>query len=167
MVIFLMDLASERYVETKYGSQEDQSVEDIITSRRKSMSHRHPDAANFPPVLLQNGDIEATADIASGSDLARTTTKSMKQSAYQDPIEKIDDPVQAEKLEAAQNRAYKQQFAAFLVLEFGVIFHSVSLTGQWPQPYTDTNLGRHWSQSWRRRRGIRNPLPRTCVPPVF
>jgi len=128
MVIFLMDLASERYVETKYGSQEDHNVEDIITSRRKSMSHRHPDAANFPPALLHNSDIEATADnITSDSDLARTTTKTMKQSAFHDPIEKIEDPVQVEKLEAAQYRAYRQQFAAFLVLEFGVIFHSVSL----------------------------------------
>ncbi|GAB7346042.1 hypothetical protein MBLNU457_4809t1 [Dothideomycetes sp. NU457] len=126
MVIFLMDLASERYVETKYGSQEDHNLEDIVTGRRKSMSHRHPDAANFPPVLLQNRDVEATADnVASGSDLARSTTKTMKQSAFQDPIEKIDDPIEAEKLAAAQDRAYRQQFAAFLVLEFGVIFHSV------------------------------------------
>jgi len=127
MVIFLMDLASERYVEMKYGSQEDHNVENIITSRRKSMSHRHPDGANFPPVLLQNDDIEAAADSSnSDSDLARTTTKNLKQSAYEDSFEKIEDPVVVEKLQAAQNRAFRQQFAAFLVLEFGVIFHSVS-----------------------------------------
>jgi zinc transporter 1/2/3 len=131
MVVFLLDLASERYVETKYGQQNDESVEDLITTSRRSVSHRHPDAGNFPPVLLQNDDLEAgaraevEAEQKGHQDMAPTSSKS--HAAFSDDMDKIKDPVVLEKLEAAQNQAYKQQIAAFLVLEFGVIFHSVSL----------------------------------------
>ena len=131
MVVFLMDLLSEKYVETKYGQQSDESVEDIITSSRRSVSHRHPDAGNFPPIVLQNDDIEAAAhaevqaEQKAHQDIANTSGKS--QSAFRDDTDKIKDPIVLEKLEAAQTQAYKQQIAAFLVLEFGVIFHSVSL----------------------------------------
>lgn len=55
-----------------------------------------------------------------------TGTGGKSHTAFSDDMEKIRDPVVLEKLEAAQTRAYKQQIAAFLVLEFGVIFHSVS-----------------------------------------
>lgn len=130
MVVFLLDLASERYVETKYGQQNDESVEDLITTSRRSVSHRHPDAGNFPPVLLQNDDLEAgartgvEAEQKGHQDMTPTSSKS--HAAFSDDMNKIRDPVVLEKLEAAQNQAYKQQIAAFLVLEFGVIFHSVS-----------------------------------------
>jgi zinc transporter 1/2/3 len=131
MVVFLMDLASERYVETRYGQQNDETVEDIITTSRRSVSHRHPDAGNFPPILLQNDDLEAGAraevenEHKGHQDITPTSSKS--HGAFSDDMDKIKDPVVLEKLKAAQNQAYKQQIAAFLVLEFGVIFHSVSL----------------------------------------
>lgn len=130
MVVFLLDLLSERYVETKYGQQSDENVEDIITSSRRSVSHRHPDAGNFPPIVLQNDDIEAAAhaevdaELNSHQDSPSTSGKS--HIAFSDDMDKIRDPIVLEKLEAAQTQAYKQQIAAFLVLEFGVIFHSVS-----------------------------------------
>jgi zinc transporter 1/2/3 len=131
MVVFLMDLLSERYVEAKYGQQNDESVEDIITISRRSVSHRHTDAGDFLPVVLQNDDIEAgacavvEAEQKDHQDITRTSSAS--HAAFSDDMDKIKDPVVLEKLEAAQNQAYKQQIAAFLVLEFGVIFHSVSL----------------------------------------
>ncbi|KAI4854252.1 ZIP zinc/iron transport family [Aureobasidium sp. EXF-8845] len=129
MVVFLMDLASERYVETKYGQQNDESVEDLITTTRRSVSHRHPDAGNFPSVLLQNEDLEAgaRAEVEAEQKGHRDTTPTSSEShaAFSDDMDKIKDPIVLEKLEAAQNQAYKQQIAAFLVLEFGVIFHSV------------------------------------------
>lgn len=131
MIVFLMDLASERYVETKYGQQNDESVEDLITTSRRSVSHRHPDAGNFPPVLLQNDDLEAGAQAEVETEQKRhqniTPTSTKSHAAFSDDMDKIKDPIVLEKLEAAQNQAYKQQIAAFLVLEFGVIFHSVSL----------------------------------------
>lgn len=141
MVVFLMDLLSERYVETKYGQQNDESVEDIITTSRRSVSHRHPDAGNFPPILLQNDDLEAAAhaevqaEEKGHGDVTRTSGKSY--TAFSDDMDKIKDPVVLEKLEAAQTQAYKQQIAAFLVLEFGVIFHSVSST--WDTCELDAN----------------------------
>jgi zinc transporter 1/2/3 len=131
MVVFLMNLLSERYVETKYGQQNDESVEDIITTSRRSVSHRHPDAGNFPPVVLQNDNIEAgtCAMVEAEQERHQDITHSGSNShiAFSDDMDKMKDPVVLEKLEAAQNQAYKQQIAAFLVLEFGVIFHSVSL----------------------------------------
>ncbi|KAI4766398.1 ZIP zinc/iron transport family [Aureobasidium sp. EXF-3400] len=129
MIVFLMDLLSERYVETKYGQQNDESVEDIITTSRRSVSHRHPDAGNFPPIVLQNDDIEAGAraevetEQKGHEDITSASSKS--HTAFSDDMDKIKDPVVLEKLKAAQTQAYKQQIAAFLVLEFGVIFHSV------------------------------------------
>jgi zinc transporter 1/2/3 len=131
MVVFLMDLLSEKYVETKYGQQNDESVEDIITTSRKSVSHRHPDAGNFQPIVLQNHDIEAGARVEveaeqkGHEDITRSSNNS--HAAFSDDMDKMKDPIVREKLEAAQAQAYKQQIAAFLVLEFGVIFHSVSL----------------------------------------
>ena len=130
MVVFLMDLLSERYVETKYGRRNDESVEDIITTSRRSVSHRHPDAGNFPPIILQNDDLEAAAHAEVQAEQKGhgdvTSTSGKSHTAFSDDMDKIKDPVVLEKLEAAQTQAYKQQIAAFLVLEFGVIFHSVS-----------------------------------------
>ncbi|KAI4854074.1 ZIP zinc/iron transport family [Aureobasidium sp. EXF-8845] len=129
MDVFLLDLASKRYVETRYGQQNDESVEDLITTSRRSVSNRHPDAGNFPPVLLQNDDLEAgaqaevEAEQKGHQDMIPTSSES--HAAFSDDMNKIEDPIVLVKLEAAQNQAYKQQIAAFLVLEFGVIFHSV------------------------------------------
>jgi hypothetical protein len=120
MVVFLMNLLSERYVESKYGQQNDESVEDIITTSRRSVSHRRPDAGNFPPIVLQNDDIEAgaraevEAEQKGHKDI--TSASSKLHAAFSDDMDKIKDPVVLEKLEAAQTQAYKQQIAAFLVL---------------------------------------------------
>ncbi|KAH0286094.1 Fe2+/Zn2+ regulated transporter [Aureobasidium namibiae CBS 147.97] len=102
MVVFLMDLLSERYVETKYGQQNDETVEDIITTSTHA---------------------EVQAEQQGHGDVTSTSGKS--HTPFGDDMDKIKDPVVLEKLEAAQTQAYKQQIAAFLVLEFGVIFHSV------------------------------------------
>jgi zinc transporter 1/2/3 len=173
MVVFLMDLASERYVETKYGQQNDESVEELITTSRRSVSHRHPDAGNFPSVLLQNDDLEAgaraevEAEQKGHQDITPTSSKS--HAAFSDDMDKIKNPIVLEKLEAAQNQAYKQQIAAFLVLEFGVIFHSVSLG---LKTYTNCRClffitGRHRSEPRCRWQRVFNPLSRTCLPSVF
>jgi zinc transporter 1/2/3 len=88
VIIFLMDLAAEVYVEHKYGV------------------HRDEDATN---VFLQGvPDREQTQQ-------ATITTKDER------PTEtwaSDDDSLIAE-------RSFRQQIAAFLLLEFGIIFHSV------------------------------------------
>ncbi|KAI5240593.1 ZIP zinc/iron transport family [Aureobasidium subglaciale] len=97
-VIFLLDLGAERYVEAKYGVHHRQgNLEDIATGR----AHAHDDStvANDSQVL---------------------DTKSTE--PYQAMSEETTD---LEKSELARENAFRTQFAAFLVLEFGVIFHSV------------------------------------------
>jgi len=129
-VIFLMDLGAERYVEMKYGAQEESNVENLITGR-SNHGHVHPDAANFPPALLQVDDIEAMGRQENGNSSASSRDEYNKEMA-------ASDPVHIEKLRIAEERAFKQQFAAFLILEFGVIFHSVCsprLTEAQPQTY--------------------------------
>lgn len=172
MVVFLMDLLSERYVETKYGQQNDESVEDIITTSRRSVSHRHPDAGNFPPIVLQNDDIEAgaraevEAEQKGHKDITSASSKS--HAAFSDDMDKIKDPVVLEKLEAAQTQAYKQQIAAFLVLEFGVIFHSVGPDlARADMSDTDSRTGRYWSQFRCCWLGILDPLSCSCFSSVF
>jgi hypothetical protein len=173
MVVFLLDLASERYVETKYGQQNDENVEDLITTSRRSITHRHPDAGDFPPVLLQNDDLEAgaraevEAEQKGHQDMTPTTSKS--HAAFSDDMDKIKDPIVLEKLEAAQNQAYKQQIAAFLVLEFGVIFHSVCLG---LKTYTNCrclcfDTGRHRSEPRCRWQGVFNTLSSACLSSIL
>ncbi|GAB7352005.1 hypothetical protein MBLNU459_g2524t1 [Dothideomycetes sp. NU459] len=105
MVIFLMDLFAERYVEMKYGSQHDHNVESMITRN----AHNHgPDSGDHPPPSMIDEDmIENMHDSGKGS------------------MNTSDDATMAEKAEALELSAFRQQIAAFLILEFGVIFHSV------------------------------------------
>ncbi|CAG8143117.1 unnamed protein product [Penicillium salamii] len=85
VVIFLLDLAAEVYVEHKYGV------------------HRDEEATN---VFLQdsNAPTPAPGPAPTEKEVATWTTE--------------DDTVMAE-------RSFRQQIAAFLLLEFGIIFHSV------------------------------------------
>ncbi|CAG8387904.1 unnamed protein product [Penicillium salamii] len=83
VVIFLLDLAAEVYVEHKYGV------------------HRDEEATN---VFLQDPNAPAPAPAPTEKQATTWTTE--------------DDSMIAE-------RSFRQQIAAFLLLEFGIIFHSV------------------------------------------
>ncbi|OJJ86859.1 high-affinity Zn(2+) transporter ZRT1 [Aspergillus glaucus CBS 516.65] len=87
MIIFLMDLAAEVYVEHKYGVERDESATDAILT---SNPHAHAGASDERP----------------------TPTRSKSNELFS------DDSSNAE-------RSFRQQIAAFLILEFGIIFHSV------------------------------------------
>ena len=87
VVIFLMDLAAEVYVEHKYGLERDDSATDaFITSHQDHMGPFNQ--ATTIPTRTKSND-----NMAEGS-------------------------INAE-------RSFQQQIAAFLILEFGIIFHSV------------------------------------------
>lgn len=122
MVIFLMDFGAERYVEYKYGMSHAESIEDVITDkpgqdsevaagRLKSLTHNQ----------LHSGDQDSNMHDAIAAAQAQ---KDM-------PLEK--DNLDSEKgldgqtpsVMAMEEQAFRQQIAAFLILEFGVIFHSV------------------------------------------
>lgn len=87
VIIFLMDLAAEVYVEHKYGVERDESATDAFLT-----SHPHAHAG--------------------ASDEGPTPTGSKSNEIFS------DDSSNAE-------RSFRQQIAAFLILEFGIIFHSV------------------------------------------
>lgn len=94
MLIFLLDLCAERYVEAKYGVQSETSVEATITTTAREEGLISEDS---------NAATEVTAELS----------------------KKTDDPAVVEKLESLEEFAFRQQIAAFLILEFGVILHSI------------------------------------------
>lgn len=105
-----MDLGAQRYVEVKYGCVEEENLEDLVTGRNHN-GHQHSLGPVTPAIALTSNDIEA---------------------ARHQSIDKKDDSNQvserssiSSKVNAMETQAYRQQIAAFLVLEFGVIFHSV------------------------------------------
>ncbi|KAK4624267.1 Zinc-regulated transporter 1 [Fulvia fulva] len=117
MSVFLMDFYAERYVEKKYGIAHGPSVSDAQAAMRV-------------------GSVDAAALRYDDHGRRRSTsTHQHLHSGDQDPQPRNVKDLEtgkAEKLslseseeDALADRAFKQQIAAFLILEFGVIFHSV------------------------------------------
>lgn len=97
MLIFLLDFGAERYVETKYGYSADEDIQGAITTAESPSANDHGHEHYIP----RNGSVSAALPSkTSSSDLEYGSTKSGQ-------------------------AAFRQQIAAFLILEFGVIFHSV------------------------------------------
>jgi len=122
MTVFLLDFAAERYVEKKYGyAHAGAPIEGAAGARsnsvdaamlRYSLSHTAANAANNAHQghqHLHSGDQDGTLG----------GPKSLEAGAGTD-----SDSIDKEKEEAAE-RGFQQQIAAFLILEFGVLFHSV------------------------------------------
>lgn len=107
-----MDLSAERYVESKYGlAHDDVNIEGLVTGedrRRSSLAHHmtHQDIHNAD----QRDNLDAIVDYAQGR--GHSTTSDEKT-----PDQKI--------IAVAEDISFRTQIAAFLILEFGVIFHSV------------------------------------------
>jgi len=127
MLIFLMDFGAERYVEHKYGfSHDHHNIEDIITDHPGSdselPSHRQPSMSHHQ---IHSGDQDDNMHNAIAAAQARNDeapTKECKELA--DESQESDIEKNTDDSEAAE-RSFRQQIAAFLILEFGVIFHSV------------------------------------------
>jgi zinc transporter 1/2/3 len=121
MLIFLMDFGAEQYVQRKYGfAHSHQNVENMITNQHdhsgEATNGRHQSVSHNQ---LHSGDQDERmhADIAAN--------QARKDESYQtedkDDLEKASTTMTEEMAE----RSFQQQIAAFLILEFGVIFHSV------------------------------------------
>ncbi|KAF2247347.1 ZIP zinc/iron transport family [Trematosphaeria pertusa] len=93
MVIFLVDLAAERYVEMKYGVSDHENIEQLITANARG-TVVPVTTASRPDAMGGKDDLEQAA-------------------------------IQEELGERMEKIAFQQQLAAFLILEFGIIFHSV------------------------------------------
>ena len=128
ILTFLMDFCAERYVEKVYGiSQHDttHAVDSTVRnasidaamlryefSRRKStQQHAHADDS-IESTEHEQAHTQHGSNPTEGKD-TEITARGDKSSFDEDEKEHVAD------------RAFKQQIAAFLVLEFGVLFHSV------------------------------------------
>lgn len=132
MLIFLLDFGAEWYVEQKYGLAHT-DVEDAVTNHKHSaeskegspmgadsaadpaptLSHKHS-AHQFLHSADQDGQpIQPIQSITPPADTVSTLKPDTP------GIESLWGDV------AETERAFRQQIAAFLILEFGVIFHSV------------------------------------------
>ena len=112
MLVFLMDFAAERYVEKKYNlshgtSSSDGAAEAQHASANAAIVHSHGHQ------YMHSGEQDGTLHNHS------TEPKSLE-----DGRNSIDSISLTSKEELAIETAFRQQIAAFLILEFGVIFHS-------------------------------------------
>ncbi|KAL6242644.1 hypothetical protein RBB50_010290 [Rhinocladiella similis] len=114
VVIFLCDFGAERYVEIKYGIESDPDIQEAVTG--------HVDGANGHAEALQDGRARSASSIA---DMRREHDDRRKFSEYEkkflEDFEEQDSDADSE----YRKNSFRQQIAAFLILEFGVIFHSV------------------------------------------
>ena len=108
IIIFLLDFTAERYVEVKYGIRSDPDVQEAVTGEADTRTNR---ATADGPIHRAGSRADAEAAAAA----ARDYEKKFSAEGYE--VDSVD--------EAARDRSFKQQIAAFLILEFGVIFHSV------------------------------------------
>lgn len=108
MVIFLFDFGAERFVEVKYGINQDADIQEAVTG------HRGP---RDPSTTPDSGVGHMTNTYS--DDLGR------RRSSYANGNKFIEEFSEDEKTMEAAANSFRQQIAAFLILEFGVIFHSV------------------------------------------
>lgn len=99
-MIFLLDFGAARYVEMKYGVPGEQDIQTAVTGQS--------DDANVKGVETD----------APGSLQIRPASFSV---AYEKGFQEYETEADS----TAREQSFRQQIAAFLILEFGVIFHSV------------------------------------------
>lgn len=108
MAVFLLDFGAELYVESKYGVVKEDERGVIISD-----VHRHDAHGNPVPIEVEV-EVERHTTSTAIPIVADIATKKGKTDF---DVEELDS--------AAARRSFQQQIAAFLILEFGVIFHSV------------------------------------------
>jgi zinc transporter 1/2/3 len=107
MIIFLFDFGAERYVEIKYGVQSEADIQEAVTGQ----GDRGASARSIVEGRTEHHDRNPSTDIG-GLPKAATYEQKFTEEFSEDDA-------------AARERSFRQQIAAFLILEFGVIFHSV------------------------------------------
>jgi solute carrier family 39 (zinc transporter), member 1/2/3 len=99
VIMFLLDFAAERYVEIKYGiTHANHNVGDLITG---------------------------TSGIDSKQLTANSTDNNLEICQEQSRQTKDKGIVDSDDATFKAERSFRQQIAAFIILEFGIIFHSV------------------------------------------
>ncbi|KAL7765748.1 hypothetical protein ACKLNR_003664 [Fusarium oxysporum f. sp. zingiberi] len=111
MFTFLFDFLADYYVQSYYGLQHnDSGVEDTITTSGTDGHQHHPDDGSNSNRLVINGQHDTEA---------ATSEKHLGGYADFKELQHLDGDSEETEL------AFKTQIAAFLILEFGVLFHSV------------------------------------------
>ncbi|KAK2626751.1 hypothetical protein QTJ16_003926 [Diplocarpon rosae] len=128
-VIFLLDFGAEQYVERKYGFAHGPNIEQVITGRAGHQPGGrgapgpldHRGAPVLPHHQMHSGDPDSAChhQIAAAQD--PKDAPSLPQKGPVDAERASPTPSLAE----LDERSFRQQIAAVLILEFGVVFHSV------------------------------------------
>ena len=119
MITFLMEFTAERYVEKRY------KIPHGISSSSTQDRHGSVDAAMMRYELSNRRRSTHQAMHSSDQDQTQPIqSQTVKRKDEESNDNGDHDSIDAEK-ERAADIAFKQQIAAFLILEFGVIFHSV------------------------------------------
>lgn len=117
MSIFMMDFAAEQYVDRKYGFAHGPSIEDVVTdqagntTRRTTLTHNQLHSGDQDPALF---------DTITQAQERKDQSPASNSFSNEKDVEKITISS-----DMAEERSFRQQISAFLILEFGVIFHSV------------------------------------------
>ncbi|KAK4944171.1 hypothetical protein LTR10_016284 [Elasticomyces elasticus] len=121
MLTFLMDFIAERCVEKKYGISQQQNVNPTENDLRSGSV----DAAMLRyEFSRRQSSVRGSREI----DRPNDTIQQQQPSSQRDVAERKNTQTFAtieEEKEHATHVAFRQQIAAFLILEFGIIFHSV------------------------------------------
>ncbi|KAH6679708.1 Zinc/iron permease [Halenospora varia] len=128
MAIFLMDFAAERYVDNKYGfAHNHQNVEDIITDYPGQDDEVAAGPRSLTHNQLHSGDQDDSmhAAITSAQRQKDAPSRSKKENESYNSDPENGKTIQTPSVTEMEERSFQQQIAAFLILEFGVIFHSV------------------------------------------
>lgn len=132
MIVFLLDFGAEFYVEQKYDLHHNEDVEhDAATEPGGSSSPEGATDGDKRPrghgshQFLHSGDQDLISP--QRQDNLDTDMSSADPSGSLDHKLSLDESVDPKSLSGVTvvEREFRQQIAAFLILEFGVIFHSV------------------------------------------
>lgn len=110
LITFLLDFAAEYYVQMRYGFPHNETgVEDTITTAgggRPAVTHQQMHSGDMNDAVEQGLAAAVSKDKKAGSDLVE--------------LKHLDDDDSPE-----TELLFRTQISAFLILEFGVLFHSI------------------------------------------
>lgn len=135
MLIFLMDFGAERYVEVKYDYSTELDVEGIVTAAGNKLSqattktfsdvhnhanhmHLHAGDQNEITRCTTYLDLDTDTDTKENMRKGSSSSKDQEETDVERAPTHLSSSLEIE-------RSFRTQIAAFLILEFGVIVHSI------------------------------------------
>ncbi|KAI5305249.1 low-affinity phosphate transporter [Ascosphaera pollenicola] len=134
--VFLLDFSAELYVEHKYGVHKDEDAATHFMAKQDNVPMvegvAHTQAHKGGHCTPLQEDIE-TGNLQFAKPLQYANDEQNQENTDEQNQENSDKPWQltmgeaalAQETTARAERSFRQQIAAFLILEFGIIFHSI------------------------------------------